>query len=70
MTYVLQSDVSVVPEPASLALLGIGLAALMAALGLANLVIALYFDLAIWAWFVSVGAKLATSLCNTPSFER
>jgi intracellular septation protein A len=35
---------------------GYAWAALMAALGLTNLVIALYFDLAIWAWFVSVGA--------------
>jgi intracellular septation protein len=31
-------------------------AALMAALGLTNLIIALYFDLATWAWFVLVGA--------------
>jgi heme/copper-type cytochrome/quinol oxidase subunit 1 len=34
---------------------------LMAALGLTNLIIALYFDLRVWAWFVtaiSVGAKL------------
>ena len=32
------------------------------ALGLTNLIIALYFDLRVWAWFVtaiSVGAKLA-----------
>jgi intracellular septation protein len=37
-------------------------AVLFAALGLTNLIIALYFDLATWAWFVtviSVGAKLA-----------
>jgi intracellular septation protein A len=36
-------------------------AALMAVLGFTNLIIALYFDLAVWAWFViviSVGAKL------------
>jgi intracellular septation protein len=41
---------------------GYAWAALMAALGLTNLVIALDFDLATWAWFVSagaVGAKLA-----------
>jgi hypothetical protein len=34
----------------------------MAALGIISLVIALYFDLATWAWFVSagaVGAKIA-----------
>src|SRR5712691_5746638 len=35
---------------------GYAWATLMAALGLANLVIALHFDLATWAWFVSVGA--------------
>ena len=35
---------------------GYAWAALMATLGLTNLVIALYFDLATWAWFVSVGA--------------
>ena len=35
---------------------GYAWAALMAALGLTNLVIALHFDLATWAWFVSVGA--------------
>ena len=37
-------------------------AVLMAALGLTNLIIALYFDLWVWAWYVtviSVGAKLA-----------
>jgi intracellular septation protein A len=35
---------------------GYAWAALMAAIGLTNLIIALYFDLATWAWFVSVGA--------------
>jgi len=30
--------------------------ALLAALGLANLFIALRFDIAIWAWFISVGS--------------
>jgi hypothetical protein len=35
---------------------GCAWAALLAALGLANLVIALRFDFATWAWFVSVGA--------------
>jgi intracellular septation protein len=37
-------------------------AVLMAALGFTNLIIALYFDLAVWAWFVmaiAVGAKAA-----------
>jgi intracellular septation protein A len=41
---------------------GYAWAALMAALGLANLVIAVNFDFATWAWFVSfgaVGAKVA-----------
>ena len=35
---------------------GYAWAALMATLGLANLVFALYFDFPTWAWFVSVGA--------------
>ena len=35
---------------------GYAWAALMAALGLANLVIAVNFDFATWAWFVSFGA--------------
>jgi intracellular septation protein len=50
-----------VPEPAIVAA-GYGWAALLVALGLANLFIALRFDIAIWAWFISVGsvgAKLA-----------
>lgn len=50
-----------VPESALVAA-GYAWAALMAALGLVNLMIALYFDLVIWAWFIligSVGAKLA-----------
>jgi intracellular septation protein len=41
---------------------GYAWAVLMAALGFTNLIIALYFDLASWAWFVtviSVGAKIA-----------
>jgi intracellular septation protein len=41
---------------------GYAWAVLMAALGFTNLIIALYFDLRVWAWFVtviSVGAKLA-----------
>jgi intracellular septation protein A len=44
-----------VPEPAIVAA-GYAWAALLAALGLANLAIALRFDFATWAWFVSVGA--------------
>src|SRR5262249_35012859 len=50
-----------VPEPAIVAA-GYAWAALIAAIGLANLTIALRFDFATWAWFVSVravGAKLA-----------
>jgi intracellular septation protein A len=50
-----------VPETAMVAA-GYGWAVLMASLGLANLIIALDFDLATWAWFIlvgSVGAKLA-----------
>jgi intracellular septation protein len=50
-----------VPEPT---IVGAGYAwsALLAALGLTNLIIALHFDFVTWAWFVSVGsvgAKLA-----------
>ena len=44
-----------VPEPAIVAA-GYAWAALLAALGLANLIIALRFDFAIWAWFISVGS--------------
>jgi len=44
-----------VPEPAIVAA-GYGWAALLVALGLANLFIALRFDIAIWAWFISVGS--------------
>ena len=44
-----------VPEPAIVAA-GYGWAALLAAIGLVNLIIALQFDFATWAWFVSVGA--------------
>ena len=50
-----------VPE-AVLTTTGYAWAALMAAIGLANLVIAISFDFATWAWFVSfgaVGAKVA-----------
>jgi intracellular septation protein len=44
-----------VPD-ATMVAAGYAWAALMGALGLTNLIIALYFDLATWAWFVSVGA--------------
>jgi intracellular septation protein len=50
-----------VPKPVVVAA-GDAWAVLMAALGFTNLVIALYFDVRVWAWFVttiSVGAKLA-----------
>ena len=50
-----------VPEPTIVAA-GYAWAALLAVLGLANLFIALRFDFATWAWFISVGsigAKLA-----------
>jgi intracellular septation protein len=50
-----------VREPAIVAA-GYSWSALLAALGLANLFIALRFDIATWAWFISVGsvgAKLA-----------
>jgi Flp pilus assembly protein TadD/intracellular septation protein A len=44
-----------VPERVTAAA-GYAWASLNAALGLANLIIALYFDLTTWAWFVSIGA--------------
>jgi hypothetical protein len=44
-----------VPEPMIVAA-GYAWAALLATLGLANLIIALHFDFATWAWFVSVGS--------------
>jgi len=44
-----------VPEPAIVAA-GYAWAALLAAIGLANLIIALHFDFVTWAWFISVGA--------------
>ena len=44
-----------VPEPTIVAA-GYVWAALLTVLGLANLFIALRFDFATWAWFVSVGA--------------
>jgi intracellular septation protein len=50
-----------VPRPVIVAA-GYAWGVLMAALGFTNLIIALYFDLRVWAWFVtaiSVGAKLA-----------
>jgi intracellular septation protein len=44
-----------VPE-ATVVAAGYAWAGLLTALGLANLVIALHFDFATWAWFISVGA--------------
>jgi intracellular septation protein len=44
-----------VPEPGIVAA-GYAWAALLAAIGLVNLIIALHFDFVTWAWFVSVGA--------------
>ena len=44
-----------VPEPAVVTA-GYAWAALLAAIGLVNLIIALHFDFATWAWFISVGA--------------
>ena len=60
-----------VPEPAMVAA-GYGWAALMAALGLTNAIIALRFDLTTWAWFVligSVGAKLAALAVQYGTFR-
>jgi intracellular septation protein len=44
-----------VPEPAIVAA-GYAWAALLAAIGLANLIVPLHFDFMTWAWFISVGA--------------
>jgi intracellular septation protein len=44
-----------VPE-ATIVAAGYAWAGLLAALGLANLIIALHFDFATWVWFISVGA--------------
>jgi intracellular septation protein A len=61
-----------VPRPVVVAA-GYAWAVLMAALGLTNLIIALYFDLRVWAWFVtaiSVGAKLAALALQYAVFRR
>lgn len=51
---------------------GYGWAALLAALAFANLVVALGFDIRVWAWFISVvagGAKLAALLLQYAVFR-
>jgi intracellular septation protein len=61
MRYLPQIVLQSVPEPTIVAA-GYAWPALLAALGLTNLVIALNFDFVTWAWFISVGsvgAKLA-----------
>jgi intracellular septation protein A len=50
-----------VPETVTIAA-GYAWAALMAAFGLSNLIILLYFDLTTWAWFIAVGAIGAKTL--------
>jgi intracellular septation protein A len=55
LRYLPEMVVRNVPEPTIVAA-GYAWAALLAALGLANLIIALGFDFTTWAWFVSVGA--------------
>jgi hypothetical protein len=60
-----------VPKPVVVAA-GYAWAVLMAALGFTNLIIALYFDLRVWAWFVtaiSVGAKLAALALQYAAFR-
>jgi intracellular septation protein len=60
-----------VPE-ATIVAAGYGWAALLVAIGLTNLVIALHFDFAIWAWFISfgsVGAKLTAFLLQYAVFR-
>jgi intracellular septation protein len=51
---------------------GYAWAALLIAIGLANIAIALYADFATWAWFVSVGAvgaKIAAFLLQYAAFR-
>jgi intracellular septation protein A len=51
---------------------GYGWAGLLIAIGLANMVMALYADFATWAWFVSlgaVGAKIAAFLLQYAVFR-
>jgi intracellular septation protein len=60
-----------VPE-ATIVAAGYGWAALLAALGFTNLVIALNFDFVTWAWFISVGsvgAKLTAFLLQYAVFR-
>ena len=56
-----------VPEPTIVAA-GYAWAALLAALGFANLIIALGFDLITWAWFISVGAVGAKLIAFAPQY--
>ena len=53
--YLPEKVVQNVPEPVIVAA-GYGWAALLMALGLANLFIALCFDITTWVWFISVGS--------------
>jgi len=53
--YLPEKVVQNVPEPVIVAA-GYGWAALLVALGLANLFIALCFDITTWVWFISVGS--------------
>jgi intracellular septation protein A len=53
--YLLEIVLRNVPEPRIVGA-GYAWAGLLAALGLANLFIALRFDFATWAWFISVGS--------------
>jgi hypothetical protein len=60
-----------VPE-ATIVAAGCAWSALVAALGLANLIIALNFDFTTWAWFISfgsVGAKLTAFLLQYAVFR-
>jgi intracellular septation protein len=55
LRYLPEIVVQNVPEPAIVAA-GYAWAVLLAAIGVVNLIIALQFDFATWAWFISVGA--------------
>jgi intracellular septation protein A len=53
---------------ATMVVAGYAWAALIATLGLTNLIIVLYFDFVTWAWFISVGAVGAKIAAVTLQF--
>src|SRR5215469_13777691 len=72
LRYLPESVLQNVPE-ATIVTAGYSWAALLAGLGLTNLVIALNFDFVIWAWFISlgsVGSKLVLFALQYAAFVR